>query len=433
MPAASVGAPGGDDVNAIVLDVGASNFRAGFAGEDTPRILESSTLSHPHDSDVDMTNGRASSASPVNFFTRAKDGVLKSALHVDNKTSCIDLDVDVLDQIIHYSFLNSSRGFNLELAETPLIMTEPNKASAKYRKACLELTFERFNFPATSLLKRAPASAFAAGKQSGLVLDIGASMTSVTPVFDGFVLQKPSSEWFGVGGDLLDTVIDEFLRKKRVNIVPFYKRTEGVSGNYLDQSRLAVLREMKHEICRMSSSSLSSTNGYSTWTIAGSPQTLYELPDGTSVEVSAFSHIVPEILFDPAPLGSVLSKSLIPNGFSGIGSAVIDSISNCDIDARKSVASDVILVGGSSLYSGLPERLLKFLSAPSPESGVSKAPLSFVKPKVTASSVSVDRHSSSWLGCSIIACCATFQQLWISKRQYEEEGLDRLLQKQLFW
>jgi actin-like protein 6A len=427
MTVVSTSTPGGDDVNAVVLDVGAANFRAGFAGEDVPRIFESSTMTTPEDSDVDMTSGRSSTAAPVNFYSRSRDGLMKHAIHVDNKSTSIDVDSDVLEQIIQYSFLNSSRGFNLELSDTPLILTEPNKPSSKYRRACIETMFERFLFPAASLLKRAPSSAFAAGKQSGLVLDIGASMTSATPVFDGFVLQKSASEYFGVGGDLLDSVMDEALRKKRVKVdMPFYKQTEGVSAKFLEQSRLAVVRAMKQEVCRVSSSSLSSVNGYANWNISSTSSSYYELPDGTSVEVSPLNEIIPEILFDPAPLSSFPHLNITSTGFKGIGAAVTETISNCDIDARKAIGSDIILVGGSSLFHGMPERLLSHLTSPSSR-------ISVQKPKVTASSVSVDRQSSSWLGASIVACCATFQQLWISKRQYEEEGFDRLLTKQLFW
>jgi actin-related protein len=118
--------------------------------------------------------------------------------------------------------------------------------------------------------------------------------------------------------------------------------------------------------------------------------------------------------------------------FRGIGVSVLETVANCDVDARKAVSSDIILTGGSSLFVNMPDRLLKFVT--SSEVGKLANPLiPLVKTKVTAPPVSVDRMSSSWLGCSIIASCATFQQLWISKRQYEEDGLDRIASKQLFW
>jgi actin-like protein 6A len=34
----------------------------------------------------------------------------------------------------------------------------------------------------------------------------------------------------------------------------------------------------------------------------------------------------------------------------------------------------------------------------------------------------IERKSSSWLGGSILASLGTFNQLWISKKEYEEVG-----------
>jgi len=122
-------------------------------------------------------------------------------------------------------------------------------------------------------------------------------------------------------------------------------------------------------------------------------------------------------------------------GFEGIAVSALESIANCDVDIRKQVSSDIILTGGSSLFSGMPDRLLKALGTPSNQKSQSSAvPLVPIpKCKVTASPVAIDRQSSSWLGCSIVASCATFQQLWITKDQYAEDGFDRIVNRQLFW
>jgi actin-related protein len=259
-------------------------------------------------------------------------------------------------------------------------------------------------------------------------------------VFDGFVLQKPALEHLGIGGDLLDTVLDELLKKKRVNVVPFYKRTEGMSPKYLAASRLAVVKDLKHELCRMSASSLSTVPGYANWHINIPPvdhPSSSMLPDGTPVDLGPFHQVIPELLFDPVPVQAIPILANSVQSFRGLGVSVLETVANCDVDARKAVSSDIILTGGSSLFANMPDRLLKFVTSPdaaktsNSSSGAPLVPL--VKSKVTAAPVSVDRISSSWLGCSIIASCATFQQLWISKRQYAEDGLDRIAAKQLFW
>lgn len=435
MTVISTNIPGGDDVNALVLDVGSDKFRAGFAGEDIPRILENSAFRFSSDTEMDTSSKIRPRHSPANFYVPSSSCEARQALQVDAKDGCIDIDQEVLEQIIQHSFQNVSKGFAADVAESPMIMSEPNKATVKYRRTCLETLFERFDFPAASLLKRAAGSAFSVGKQSGLVVDIGASMTSATPVFDGFVLQKPTAEHVGIGGDLLDTILDELLKKKRVAVAPFYKKTEGVSAKYLTASRLAVVKELKHELCRLSTSSLSGVPGYANWHLnvpAGDHPATSVLPDGTAVDLAPFHYVIPELLFDPVPVHAIPNLAHTVQNFRGIGVSVLETVANCDVDARKAVSSDIILTGGSSLFVNMPDRLLKFVT--SSEVGKLANPLiPLVKTKVTAPPVSVDRMSSSWLGCSIIASCATFQQLWISKRQYEEDGLDRIASKQLFW
>ena len=434
MTGTSLNIPGGDDVNAVVLDVGSSNFRAGFSGEDVPRIFEQSTFRFPLDADVDMGSGNRAAYSPANFLFPSPECRLKHAVLPDPKAGIHDLDSEVLEQIIQYSFFNPRRTLNIDVTDSPFIMTEPNKTDERYRRTCLESVFEKFGFPAASLLKRACGSAFASGKQSGLVVDVGASMTSITPVYDGFVLKKPTAIFYGIGGDLLDNILDELLRKKRVNVVPFYKQTQGVDTKYLNASRLAVVREIKHEVCKLSGTSLSSVTGYANWHLslqgegASAP---CKLPDGTEVDLAPFHQVLPELLFDPTPIHSIPHMAHFVNGFNGIGTAALECVANCDIDARKAISSDVILCGGSSLFANMPDRLLKFLQSPDNGKGASLVPI--VKPKVTATPVAVDRMSTSWLGCSIVASCATFQQMWISRRQFEEEGFDRVSAKQLFW
>ena len=435
MTASNIPTPGGDDVNAVVLDVGSSTFRAGFAGEDIPRIVESSTFRYPESlDDVDMSAASRPRYSPANFLFPTNPCELRHALHGDPKTGAIDINSDVLEQIVQYSFFNPAQAFHIDPEDSPMIMTEPNKASSKFRRACLDTAFEKFGFPAASLLKRASGSAFSAGKQSGLVVDIGASATTITPVFDGFVLQKPLMEFHGIGGDLLDVILDDLMKRKRISVSPYYKQTEGIDSKYLNASRLAVVRELKHEVCRMSGTPLSSVTGYANWnlTLQGEGSSAPSiLPDGTKVDLAPFHQVLPELLFDPIPITAIPHLAHVLNGFNGIGVSALECIANCDIDARKAISSDVILCGGSSLFANMPERLLKGLQNPDQPKGSPLIPIP--KPKVTATPVSVDRISTSWLGCSIVASCGTFQQLWISRRQYEEEGFDRIARKQLFW
>ena len=69
---------GGDEVSAVVLDLGTHSVKAGYAGQDTPQhVFPSDVGTCPKSGDVDMTDG--SSASTRDFYVDSmgvrRDGV----------------------------------------------------------------------------------------------------------------------------------------------------------------------------------------------------------------------------------------------------------------------------------------------------------------------------------------------------------------------
>jgi len=67
-----------------------------------------------------------------------------------------------------------------------------------------------------------------------------------------------------------------------------------------------------------------------------------------------------------------------------------------DIDVRKDLYQNLVLSGGTTMYSGLSERLTKELAALAPPS---------VKIRINASP---ERKFSVWIGGSILSSLATF-------------------------
>jgi actin-like protein 6A len=46
-----------------------------------------------------------------------------------------------------------------------------------------------------------------------------------------------------------------------------------------------------------------------------------------------------------------------------------------------------------------------------------------VRVKVTASANTIERKFTTWIGGSILASLGSFQQMWMSKQEYEEHGV----------
>lgn len=139
-------------------------------------------------------------------------------------------------------------------------------------------------------------------------------------------------------------------------------------------------------------------------------ENLFELPDGERVtfegSMSFEKHFFEKKEQDPT---SVELQSLVS-----------ESLQDCDVDIRKNVVSGIVLAGGNSLIPKFKESFEEILG--SFMVGSSKAKLvSGVKP--------ADRKLSSWLGSSIFSSTGAFQNLWVSKGEYDETGAAILLRK----
>jgi len=86
------------------------------------------------------------------------------------------------------------------------------------------------------------------------------------------------------------------------------------------------------------------------------------------------------------------------------------TIMKCDVDILKDLYANIVLSGGSTMYPGIAERLTKEMVALAPPT---------MKIKVVAPP---ERKYSVWIGGSILASLSTFQQMWISKQEYDESG-----------
>jgi len=86
-----------------------------------------------------------------------------------------------------------------------------------------------------------------------------------------------------------------------------------------------------------------------------------------------------------------------------------------DADARKELCGNIVLCGGgaSSMTMGMEQRL---------SYEVANTVSGFYKTRVVASRNTVERTFAPWIGASILTSLGSFQQLWLTKQEYEEYG-----------
>merc|ERR1711933_566564 len=127
----------------------------------------------------------------------------------------------------------------------------------------------------------------------------------------------------------------------------------------------------------------------------------FELPDGGLVTLGSERFRCPEVLSQPSFVGKEAS---------GVHEAIFESIMRCDIDIRKDLYANVVLSGGTTMFPGIGERITEELTALAP---------STMRVRVV---VPPERKYLVWIGGSILSSLSTFQQMWISKDEYDESG-----------
>ena len=80
------------------------------------------------------------------------------------------------------------------------------------------------------------------------------------------------------------------------------------------------------------------------------------------------------------------------------------------MDVCKDLYANTVLSGGSTMFPGIADRMQKEITALAPP---------IMKIKVIAPP---ERKYSVWIGRLMLASQSTFQQMWISKEDYNKSG-----------
>lgn len=227
--------------------------------------------------------------------------------------------------------------------------------------------FEKFDIPAFFLSKDAVLACYACGRTSGLVIDVGASGTMISPVHDGWVDSKGLNRSV-VGGRYMDAYVLSLLRSKRLDPLPLFRLVKSVTHDkrvvvtknislrnvhpsYDALMNLDIGRDLKESVCRMGDSAISDSDVRYT----NIPSTPYELPDGTVLDLGYERFQVPELLCDPLPLeqetelaflGMGSSKcTAFPASFQPVPRLVCDSILKCEPDTQSTLFSNLVITG----------------------------------------------------------------------------------------
>jgi len=360
----------------IIIDNGSGRVKAGFSGEDAPRAVFPSVVGrHKHRAAM---IGIAQKETYVGDEAQSKKGILKLEYPIAHG---IVTNWDDMEKIWNHTYYNELR---VDPEEHNVMVTEAPMNPKVNREKITQIMFESFSVPGLYVAIQAILSLYASGRTTGIVLDSGDGVTHTVPVFEGFSLVH-SIERLDLAGRDLTTYMVRILRER-------------LPMNLDTSSGREIVRTMKENTCFVSQNyqkDLSNAEAS-----VDLPQD-YELPDGKVVSIASERFRVPEVLFNPGMIGKEAP---------GIHQLIQDSISKSDIDLRRALYENIVLSGGTTMFTGLEQRL---------QAEVGKLAPSSVKTRVIAPP---ERKYSVWMGGSILSGLSSFQDMWITKDEYDEAG-----------
>ncbi|KRX90145.1 Cleavage stimulation factor subunit 3 [Trichinella pseudospiralis] len=418
-----------DDLGALVLDPGHHSFRIGYAGDDNPKLdlpgvygyIDDTLISGDGTADGGLMQGGGYASN--NKFRKYFIGT--NAIHVPRaeveygsflQDGLIN-DWDMFENVVMHAF---NIFFMDNTCNYPILFSEASWNTRTKRERLTEVMFEKFGIPAFYVSKNSVLAAFANGRQTAIVLDSGATHTTASPVYDGFCMTNAIVKT-SLGGIALNNHIKKLFQEIGIEVIPKYmvkskqpvaeghparwkkkKNLPEVTSSFHDFCIKEVLEDFKASVCQVSDAALDPI------IVDKFPRVNFEFPNGFSVDFGRERFEVGEALFDLSYLkGENIQPAL------SVSSAVHTSVNICDSDYRTALYNSVVVTGGNSLLPGFVDRFIHEVNTRSSSNAKVK-----IHSAVTAS----ERRFGAWIGGSILASLANFQQMWISKQEYEETG-----------
>mmetsp|Transcript_8457 Transcript_8457/g.24214 ORF Transcript_8457/g.24214 Transcript_8457/m.24214 type:complete len:409 (+) Transcript_8457:120-1346(+) len=384
-----------DEQDVIVLDNGSGCLKVGFSGEDAPRaviptITATATLDDAREDE--HTGGADSSlAAKKSAAFYGEEALMQSSAVATRPVQrggivmSSQQSKDALEALWEHALRNV---LGVDGEELPVLIADAmplDQNSHASRTWTAEVMFEKLKVKSLAIFNTAVLSLFSTGRTRGLVVEAGEGITQAVPVFEGFAIPHAIFKMEVAGQDITAKVrglMEQELGPERA-------------------SNIKVMQTLKEKVCKIAPDYHAAMNGPDT---DDEEARSFELPDGNIIKVPKQVRTgAPEVLFgagDPSA--------------PSVQKICYEAITTCDMDFRHDLVRSIVVAGGTSMLPGLAPRFRSELAA--------------TLPGELARQVDVcmdsQRRYAAWIGGSMFASLSTFDQVAITKQDYEEGKAD---------
>lgn len=358
----------------MVVDNGSCTCKAGFGGERIPQVIQQTLVGYPRHEKAMLSDGHKEYY--VGSELGAKRGMLKLNYPIEYGiiTSWGDME-----KIWRHTFFNDLK---INIEEHPVLMTEAPLNPKANRERMAQVMFDDFGVPALYIAAQAVLAVYSmSGSRTGVVVDSGEGVTYTVPVYEGYAIHH---------GILRVDLAGRALTRHLVKML-------GERGYGLNMTaQHEVIRDLKEKLCYVAYNF-----DEEMMLPPGKLERSYRLPDGNIIVAASERFRCPEALFQPRLIGSASD---------GIHTLIWQSIKRCDLDIRRDLCANIVLSGGSSMFSGIAERINFELRSLIPAHIIVNV------------SATEDRMHSVWAGGAVLASLDIFNSIWVMKAEYDEYG-----------
>ena len=350
----------------VLIDIGTRNCKAGLCGDTKPNIIIPTCLG--------KTNYNFYTTEDVEYDPTIEE-IINPIEHGTIKDfECFNIIINKIFEML-----------GIEPEGQNLVLTEPSLNSIKNRQDLFGYMFETFKIENLFIANQALLSLYSTGKFTGIVVESGAGVTQIAPIFNTRVSSYAVNR-IDFGGNELSEYLNRLLSEK--------------NKHFEKKKYLKFLEQIKKEACYVE-------NKYKKHLGEVEPYE-FKLPDGNSITIKTERTTVPEAIFRPDLLGK---------DWDGIHDLFFNSIEKIKEEEQKPLYENIIVSGGNTMFPGFEKKLEK------------KIKKKFGNNKNARFIHVEDKMNAAWIGGSSFCYTLNIDNDFVSKSDYEELGFNNCIKR----